>query len=181
MTIVPFDDRDGWIWLDGGFVPWREAKVHVLTHALHYASCVFEGERMYDGEIYVGGTVAALGVDALGSYPVAVVGLALMGLSFGATDVMINVEAASVEQAFGRTLMPLFHAFFSLVTVAGAGIVDEWFRPTFAQGEDAEVLDGVPFGTDLLVHVDDVPGLVDLVLAGIHAPDAMPSPGPRRL
>lgn len=52
MTIVPFDDRDGWIWLDGGFVPWREAKVHVLTHALHYASCVFEGERMYDGEIY---------------------------------------------------------------------------------------------------------------------------------
>ena len=43
---------------------------------------------------------------------------------------------------------------------AGAGIVDEWFRPTFAHGEDAEVLDGVPFGTDLLVHVDDVPGLV---------------------
>lgn len=66
--------------------------------------------------------IAALGVDALGSYPVAVVGLALMGLCFGATDVMINVEAASVEQAFGRTLMPLFHAFFSLGTVAGAGI-----------------------------------------------------------
>ena len=43
---------------------------------------------------------------------------------------------------------------------AGAGIDDEWFRPTFAQGEDAAVLDGVPFGTDLLVHVDDVPGLV---------------------
>jgi branched-chain amino acid aminotransferase len=52
MSIVPFDDRDGWIWLDGGFVPWREAKVHVLTHALHYASSVFEGERMYDGEIF---------------------------------------------------------------------------------------------------------------------------------
>ncbi|MGN7247711.1 NAD(+) synthase [Janibacter anophelis] len=43
---------------------------------------------------------------------------------------------------------------------AGAGIVDEWFRPTFATGEAAEVLDRVPFGTDLLVHVDDVPGLV---------------------
>ncbi|WKV16011.1 NAD(+) synthase [Janibacter limosus] len=43
---------------------------------------------------------------------------------------------------------------------AGAGIVDEWFRPTFATGDDAEVLDGVPFGTDVLVHVDDVPGLV---------------------
>ena len=43
MALVPFDDRDGWIWLDGEFTPWREAKVHVLTHALHYASCVFEG------------------------------------------------------------------------------------------------------------------------------------------
>jgi branched-chain amino acid aminotransferase len=52
MAFVPFDDRDGWIWLDGQFVPWREAKVHVLTHALHYASSVFEGERMYGGEIF---------------------------------------------------------------------------------------------------------------------------------
>lgn len=52
MALVPFDDRDGWIWLDGQFVPWREAKVHVLTHGLHYASAVFEGARMYGGEIY---------------------------------------------------------------------------------------------------------------------------------
>jgi branched-chain amino acid aminotransferase len=52
MSIVPFDDRDGWIWLDGQFVPWREAKVHVLTHGLHYGSSVFEGERMYGGEIF---------------------------------------------------------------------------------------------------------------------------------
>jgi branched-chain amino acid aminotransferase len=52
MSIVPYDDRDGWIWLDGEFVPWREAKVHVLTHALHYASSVFEGERMYGGVIF---------------------------------------------------------------------------------------------------------------------------------
>jgi len=52
MALVPFDDRDGWIWLDGQFVPWREAKVHVLTHGLHYASAVFEGQRMYNGEIY---------------------------------------------------------------------------------------------------------------------------------
>ena len=52
MSSVPFDDRDGWIWLDGQFVPWREAKVHVLTHGLHYASSVFEGERMYGGEIF---------------------------------------------------------------------------------------------------------------------------------
>ncbi len=52
LSLVPFDDRDGWIWMDGQFVPWRDAKLHVLTHALHYASCVFEGERSYDGTIF---------------------------------------------------------------------------------------------------------------------------------
>ena len=52
MSTLPFDDRDGWIWVDGEFVPWREAKVHVLTHALHYASSVFEGARMYNGSIF---------------------------------------------------------------------------------------------------------------------------------
>ncbi|HLZ83296.1 MAG TPA: branched-chain amino acid aminotransferase [Caulobacteraceae bacterium] len=52
MSLVPYDDRDGWIWFDGQFTPWREAKVHVLTHGLHYASAVFEGERMYGGEIF---------------------------------------------------------------------------------------------------------------------------------
>jgi branched-chain amino acid aminotransferase len=50
----PYDDRDGWIWLDGRLVPWREANVHILTHALHYASAVFEGERCYDGAIFRG-------------------------------------------------------------------------------------------------------------------------------
>ena len=47
-----YDDRDGWIWMDGALVPWRDAKVHVLTHALHYASSVFEGERCYNGKIF---------------------------------------------------------------------------------------------------------------------------------
>ena len=47
-----FDDRDGWIWFDGELVPWRDAKVHVLTHALHYASSVFEGQRAYNGAIF---------------------------------------------------------------------------------------------------------------------------------
>lgn len=50
--LIPYHDRDGLIWLDGTLVPWREAKVHVLTHALHYASSVFEGERAYDGKIF---------------------------------------------------------------------------------------------------------------------------------
>ena len=52
MSMLPYDDRDGWIWLDGQFTPWREAKAHVLTHGLHYASAVFEGERMYGGEVF---------------------------------------------------------------------------------------------------------------------------------
>ncbi len=49
---VPFDDRDGSIWMNGKMVPWRDAKLHVLTHALHYASAVFEGERVYGGNIF---------------------------------------------------------------------------------------------------------------------------------
>jgi branched-chain amino acid aminotransferase len=50
--VIPFDDREGSLWYDGKLVPWREAKTHVLTHGLHYASCVFEGERVYSGRIY---------------------------------------------------------------------------------------------------------------------------------
>jgi branched-chain amino acid aminotransferase len=46
------DDRDGWIWLDGKLVPWREARPHVLSHGLHYGSGVFEGERVYDGRVF---------------------------------------------------------------------------------------------------------------------------------
>ncbi len=52
MAQAPFHDRDGLIWLDGRFVPWRDARVHVLTHGLHYASAVFEGERAYGGRIF---------------------------------------------------------------------------------------------------------------------------------
>ena len=50
--MIPFDDRDGSIWFDGELKPWREAKVHVLSHGLHYGSCVFEGERSYGGKIF---------------------------------------------------------------------------------------------------------------------------------
>ena len=52
MALMPFDDRDGFIWLDGKLIPWREAKIHVLTHGLHYASSVFEGVRAYGGNIF---------------------------------------------------------------------------------------------------------------------------------
>ena len=47
-----YDDRDGLIWMDGEMIPWREANVHILTHAMHYASSVFEGERAYNGKIF---------------------------------------------------------------------------------------------------------------------------------
>lgn len=52
MDMVPFDDRDGFIWLDGSFIPWCDAKIHVLNHGLHYASSVFEGERSYNGKVF---------------------------------------------------------------------------------------------------------------------------------
>ncbi len=52
MATQPFDDRDGYIWFNGELQPWRGAKLHVLSHALHYASAVFEGERVYNGSVF---------------------------------------------------------------------------------------------------------------------------------
>ena len=54
MALIPFDDRDGSIWLNGELLPWRDAKTHTLSHGLHYASLVFEGERVYSGNIFKG-------------------------------------------------------------------------------------------------------------------------------
>ncbi|TDU75157.1 branched-chain amino acid aminotransferase [Streptomyces sp. KS 21] len=52
MSAPALDDRDGHIWLDGRFVPWRDARLHVLSHGLHYGGGVFEGERVYDGHVF---------------------------------------------------------------------------------------------------------------------------------
>ena len=52
MIEQPYDDRDGYIWFNGELKPWRDAKLHVLTHSLHYAGAVFEGQRAYDGQIF---------------------------------------------------------------------------------------------------------------------------------
>jgi len=52
MSVLPFDQRDGFIWMNGQLVDWKDAKLHVLSHGLHYASCVFEGERAYGGRIF---------------------------------------------------------------------------------------------------------------------------------
>ena len=50
--MIPYDKRSGKIWFNGKTVDWADANVHILNHGLHYASCVFEGERVYDGEIF---------------------------------------------------------------------------------------------------------------------------------
>lgn len=65
-------------------------------------------------------TVLGIGADVVGILPVAFTGMAMLGFGNGAVDVMMNVEGAANEAAFGKTLLPLFHAFFSLGTVAGA-------------------------------------------------------------
>ncbi|WP_286828197.1 MULTISPECIES: branched-chain amino acid aminotransferase [Kordiimonas] len=52
MASAPYDDRDGWIWMDGEYRPWRDCNAHVLTHALHYGGAVFEGQRAYNGKIF---------------------------------------------------------------------------------------------------------------------------------
>ncbi len=52
MEMIPYDKRSGKIWFNGQAVNWKDAQIHVLNHGLHYASCVFEGERVYDGEIF---------------------------------------------------------------------------------------------------------------------------------
>ena len=52
MEIIPYDKRSGKIWFNGENIDWSKAQVHLLSHGLHYASCVFEGIRVYDGEIF---------------------------------------------------------------------------------------------------------------------------------
>jgi branched-chain amino acid aminotransferase len=52
MTLIPFDDRDGFIWMDGQMMKWRDAQIHILSHGLHYGGSVFEGERAYNGVIF---------------------------------------------------------------------------------------------------------------------------------
>lgn len=52
MSLIPFDERDGWIWMDGATVPWRDARLHVLCHSLHYGNGAFEGERAYGGRVF---------------------------------------------------------------------------------------------------------------------------------
>ena len=52
MQLIPFDNRDGLIWMNGNFINWNDAKIHVLNHGLHYGSCVFEGIRVYNKKVF---------------------------------------------------------------------------------------------------------------------------------
>jgi branched-chain amino acid aminotransferase len=52
MTAMPFDQMEGWIWMDGDFHPWKDTKIHVISHGFHYGGAVFEGERAYNGKIF---------------------------------------------------------------------------------------------------------------------------------
>ena len=52
MQLIPFDNREGFIWMNGSVLEWNQAKIHVLNHGLHYGSCVFEGIRIYNRKIF---------------------------------------------------------------------------------------------------------------------------------
>lgn len=118
----------------------------------------------------VGVVLVGIGADLANSYAVVVAGLALFGLGNGSVDVMMNVEGAAIEKTIGKTILPLFHAFFSFGTVAGAGL-----------GALA-----IALNMNILVHTAIIAGL--LALAGLWAtanvpareiamdPDADPAP-----
>ena len=106
MSIVSFDDRDGHIWMDGQMVPWRDAKVHVLSHALHYGSSVFEGERVYSGAIF-----------KLTEHTERLIA------SANAMDMKVPFDVAAIDQACNDLIKK-------------AGIVDGYVRPVVWRGSE---------------------------------------------
>ncbi|MDM7944711.1 MAG: branched-chain amino acid aminotransferase [Oceanibaculum nanhaiense] len=106
MTLLPFDDRDGTIWFDGQLTPWRDAKLHILSHGLHYASAVFEGERVYDGRIFKSSEHSARLVR-----------------SAELMDFKIPYSAEEIDR-------------FKNETVAANGIVDGYVRPIAWRGSE---------------------------------------------
>jgi branched-chain amino acid aminotransferase len=138
--IIPFDERDGALWLDGKIVPWRDGKVHVLTHALHFASCVFEGERIYSGHIYkLNEHTERLFASA-----------ALLGIAIPYTEDQINracYEAAEVQGITDGYVRPVvFRGAATMPTVAAqhAGVhvaIAVWPWPSYF--DPAEKLKGI--------------------------------------
>lgn len=135
MALVPFDDRDGSIWFDGSLIPWRDARAHVLSHGLHYASTVFEGERAYGGTIFrlrdhtnrllnsarilgfeipwtaeaidaaCAGVVAANGLNDAYVRPIAWRGSEAMGVSSTGASVHLAIAAWSWDSYYGANRM----------------------------------------------------------------------------
>ena len=106
MSLVSFDDRDGHIWMNGQMVPWRDAKVHVLSHALHYGSSVFEGERVYNGAIF-----------KLTEHTERLVA------SAKAMDMKVPFDVAAIDEACNEL-------------IKAAGIVDGYVRPVVWRGSE---------------------------------------------
>ena len=106
MAVIPFDDRDGFIWYDGELIPWRDAKIHVLSHGLHYGSCVFEGERVYAGKVFKL-TEHSERLQASG---------AVMGMT-------VPYSAAALDEATRQT-------------ISANGIVDGYVRPVAWRGSE---------------------------------------------
>ena len=106
MTDATYDDRDGFIWFDGALKPWREANVHILTHAMHYASAVFEGMRAYDGRIFELSQHSQRLIDSA----------AILGFQLPWTREQI--DAACME------------------TLAASGLVDAYMRPIAWRGSE---------------------------------------------
>lgn len=106
MSLIPYDDRDGHIWLDGHLLPWRDAKVHFLSHGLHYGSGVFEGIRVYGGKIFKLAEHAQRLID----------GCAMM-------DMQLSYTLEEINQACRET-------------VAANAIVDGYLRPLAWRGAE---------------------------------------------
>ncbi len=121
MGVIPFDDRDGFIWMDGDFVPWKEAKIHVLSHGLHYASSVFEGERAYDGAIFKGEEHTARLIN-----------------SAKLLDMEIPFSAEQIEAAKKETL-------------ARNGLETAYLRPVVWRGSDQMGVSGQKAGVNLAI------------------------------
>ncbi|WP_342240457.1 branched-chain amino acid aminotransferase [Inquilinus sp. OTU3971] len=106
MSTTPFHDRDGWIWMDGKLVEWRSANIHVLTHGLHYASSVFEGERAYNGRIFKGTEHSKR-------------------LEFSATTLGMKLPYSTAELDAAKTL-----------TLEKNGLTDAYIRPVAWRGSE---------------------------------------------
>ena len=129
-----YHDRDGWIWMDGEMVPWREAKVHILTHAMHYASSVFEGERAYGGRIFKSREHSQRLIE-----------------SGDAIDMPLPWEVDQIEAAKGEVL----EANVEVPVLAGSGVTPE-SAPNLAK-----MVDGAIVGT-FLKEGGDVRAPVDV-------------------